>query len=219
MTILDIYTTYSIPENLQMHMLRVASIGSIICEDLRSKVSIDTDLVVKTLLLHDIGNIIKYDFSRSHLLSPADFARIEEIKATQREFVKKYGESVDLATEKIITEVASDKRVLQLFLESKGEYAEEIIKDDVYDRKICYYCDMRVGPFGVVSIEQRFMDLVDRYAQKGELLQQQYNRLKVYEDFCKTIEEQLQFVATISLQRINDALVNNEIEFVKKTVI
>ena len=45
--------------NLAMHQLRVAGVAMQICESLDT--NIDTNSVVKACLLHDMGNIIKFN--------------------------------------------------------------------------------------------------------------------------------------------------------------
>jgi len=217
MTIKEIYTTYSIPQNLQEHMLRVAAMGSIICQNVQN-ITIDTNLIVKTLLLHDMGNIIKFDFSMSHFLSAMDQERIDYLKKIQKEFVEKYGEDVNAATKKIIIEITTDQRILHLFENSKGDSIKDFIDGEEWDRKISYYCDMRVGPLGVVTLGQRFDDLKDRYAMRDTMLQQRYCFLDGYRNRCSIIEQQIQSIVSIRLRNINDTMVNKEIEKIKDTV-
>jgi 5'-deoxynucleotidase YfbR-like HD superfamily hydrolase len=47
--------------NLQLHQLRVAAVGQIICESIPD--FDETEEVVTTCLLHDMGNIIKFDLN------------------------------------------------------------------------------------------------------------------------------------------------------------
>ena len=61
MKISEIYRKYRIPPQLQLHQLRVASIAKYICDNL--KVPVDIEEVVSADLLHDMGNIIKFDLS------------------------------------------------------------------------------------------------------------------------------------------------------------
>jgi len=62
-TITEIYEHYNIPPWLQEHMLRVSAVSSIICDQLGDKVR--KHEVVSACLLHDMGNIIKFDFDSS----------------------------------------------------------------------------------------------------------------------------------------------------------
>ncbi len=58
MNIIEIYKKYLIPENLQMHMLRVAACGNLIVDNWTGTL-INKDSIIRILLLHDMGNIVK----------------------------------------------------------------------------------------------------------------------------------------------------------------
>ena len=88
MTISQIYNKYSIPINLKKHMLRVAAVGKIICDNTKD-IKINKNLIIKTLLLHDIGNILKFDFSKTNLLDPQDKKRVKQLRKTQQLFLEK----------------------------------------------------------------------------------------------------------------------------------
>ena len=62
MTILEIYEKYKIMPQLQEHQLRVASVAKTICDHLL--VPVHTDHVVSVCLLHDMGNILKFDLQK-----------------------------------------------------------------------------------------------------------------------------------------------------------
>lgn len=59
MNILEIYNKYYLPENLQMHMLRVAACSNLIIDNW-SGPEIDKEAIIRVCLLHDMGNIVKY---------------------------------------------------------------------------------------------------------------------------------------------------------------
>ncbi len=64
MNILAIYNKYHLPENLQMHMLRVAACSNLIIDNWTG-IDIDKDAIIRVCLLHDMGNMVKIpeDFS------------------------------------------------------------------------------------------------------------------------------------------------------------
>ena len=64
MNIIDIYNKYHLPENLQMHMLRVAACSNLIIDNWKG-IEIDKDAIIRVCLLHDMGNMVKIpeDFS------------------------------------------------------------------------------------------------------------------------------------------------------------
>ena len=79
MKITDIYSKYSIPLNLQRHMLGVAALASAIC-DLFLESVVNKELIVKTSLLHDMGNVLKCNFSRIDLFDEGDRNKIQKYK-------------------------------------------------------------------------------------------------------------------------------------------
>ena len=58
MNILKIYNQYHLPENLQMHMLRVAACTNLILDNWMGK-TIDRKAITRVSLLHDMGNMVK----------------------------------------------------------------------------------------------------------------------------------------------------------------
>ena len=64
MKICEIYAKYGIPENLQMHMLRVAACSQYILDHWTGE-PLQEKAVIRVSLLHDMGNLVKMpeDFS------------------------------------------------------------------------------------------------------------------------------------------------------------
>lgn len=60
-----IYERFRIPGNLQMHMFRVAGVGELISNNWKG-LDISKEDIVAALLIHDIGNIVKFN------MTPAD---------------------------------------------------------------------------------------------------------------------------------------------------
>ena len=46
----------------------------------------------------------------------------------------------------------------------------EIVEGDNWYRKVCAYSDFRVAPYGVVSVDERFDDVVKRYKGRNHPL-------------------------------------------------
>jgi hypothetical protein len=208
MNILSIYEQYKIPENLQLHMLRVAAVGKIICDHISSQ-KIDADLIIKTLLLHDMGNIIKYKFNNTSMFSPEDSVKVESYKSTQAEFMRKYGNDADKATLQIIKEVTRNKQILELCKNCHGEMAHKYVNGEFWNESICYYADMRIGLNGILSVDQRFEDLKIRYPQELE-------KLEHYHKACKIIERKIQKMCAMNLESINDELIEDQFNQLKE---
>ncbi|MDO8661569.1 MAG: hypothetical protein Q7K43_06780, partial [Candidatus Woesearchaeota archaeon] len=81
-----IYKELVIPKNLQMHMICTAGIASFIHEHWKGK-SINKENIVIAMLLHDVGNIVKFDFSRKELYEQDVLSNVEFWKQRQKEFI------------------------------------------------------------------------------------------------------------------------------------
>ena len=81
MNIIDIYNKYHLPENLQMHMLRVAACSNLIIDNWNGT-KIDKESIIRVNLLHDMGNIVKI---------PEDFSQDKEFLKIRKKYFDKYG--------------------------------------------------------------------------------------------------------------------------------
>jgi 5'-deoxynucleotidase YfbR-like HD superfamily hydrolase len=63
MIIQDIYNRFEILPSLQLHMLRVAAVTQEICKQVKDKLSNETKTLITLSLLHDLGNLVKFDIS------------------------------------------------------------------------------------------------------------------------------------------------------------
>jgi hypothetical protein len=161
MLIIEIYAKYKILPFLQLHQLRVAAVTKQICDNTDSVV--DTEGAIVAALLHDMGNILKFDLSYfPEMLQPegADYW-----KSVQEEYRAKYGDDEHVATLKMAEELGVSKKV-QGYMKAVGfRNILTTLEDPSLEKKICCYADQRVAPFGVVSIKQRLEEGGKRYAK------------------------------------------------------
>lgn len=212
MTITAIYSKYLIPTNLQRHMLSVAGVASLVCDAVNAggKTDVNKDLIVRAMLLHDMGNILKFDFTRLDIFDVEDRNRIEELKNNQALFKEKYGLNPDIATLKIVEEILADSgrgemSILNLIEESHWENLIKYLTTDRLDILICCYSDMRVGPFGVLGLEERIGDLKIRRPEESSKLDQ----LLVW---GKKAEERLDSLAGKRMSFIENEMVLEQID-------
>jgi hypothetical protein len=192
-------------------MLRTAGVGRVICNHVDDDV-VDTDLVINTLLLHDMGNILKFKFKTNTFFYKDDIQQIDFYKQVQRDFQQKYGNDPDDATIKIIAEITDNKRIADICSAAHGDYIEKLIALKSYEEKIVYYCDMRVGPLRVMTLDGRFTDLKKRYPHA--------HGLNKYHMRCREVlEKQIQEVATIDLQTITEEAIKPLIEKLRAVII
>lgn len=174
---------------LQTHMLRVAGVGKIILDGWKS--TIDKDLVMRTLLLHDMGNIVKFDLSNP--LMAID--NLDYWIQVQQEWWKKYGKNAHEATAQIVAELGQDDAGRVMESEHAGYASDNPAKllEQDWPAKILSYCDMRVTPSGVVPMSVRIADL-----------QKRYGREMSWYDFLYELEAQVRLETKIDLDAIGD---------------
>jgi hypothetical protein len=162
MTVQEIYERYRIMPGLQLHQLRVAAVAQIICEN--SLLELDTESVVLACLFHDMANIIKSDLALfPELLEPDGAAHWEIVR---REFIDTYGTNEHKAAQAIAKEIGLPAEVRSL-MDGIGFSNLERIRDAAsYEQKIAEYCDLRVGPHGVLSMAARLEEARIRYSTK-----------------------------------------------------
>ncbi len=183
-------------------MLRVAALGKIICEKLPTG-SVQSSLVVKALFLHDMGNILKFDLSDTSLLAEEDKERVDDLLRVQHEFREQFGTTPDEATIAIIPTICSDPSVLKLYKDSQGSLVHQFVEEPIIEKKICYYGDMKIGPFGILPLEQRFADMNVRYPHYRE----QHTTYLVH---AQNIEQQLITATGYDIRNVDDMMLNKQ---------
>jgi hypothetical protein len=160
-----IYDKYRVPPNVQDHQRRAASVASLIIRDWKGP-SIEMEDIVACLLLHDMGNILKFRFDEIGVeMLGKEAPRAEYWKQVKEEFVEKYGTSVSGATKKMMVEIGCNENIHILLEEMDFTNKGNILHTDKWGGKICAYSDYRSGPFGIVTLEGRWKDLVRRYSE------------------------------------------------------
>ena len=165
--ILDIYKEYKIPKNLEEHMFRVASVASIISDSLN--VSLDKESVISACLLHDMGNIVKFDLEKFPEFNKPE--GIEYWESVKKEFKEKYGKTEHEATYTIAKEVGVSEKVFNLVHDIEIESFDQL-KSLSKEMQIRIYADFRVGPFGVISLADRFVDGKERYQNQKNVVEE-----------------------------------------------
>jgi 5'-deoxynucleotidase YfbR-like HD superfamily hydrolase len=164
----DIYRDYKIMPALAAHQFRVAGVACAIMEAFgvaATATPFYKDEVIAACLLHDMGNILKFDLaSLPEFLEPEGLAYWEGVKA---EFAAKYGSDEHAATLAIAKEIGVSARTWE-YIDAVGfPKATEVAQDNSLEKKICCYADQRVTPYGVVSLAERFEEASRRYAGRA----------------------------------------------------
>ena len=200
MTIRELYEKYHVMPQLVTHMLRVGAVGKIIAENWVSEcdVKFTTDLC----LIHDMGNIVKFDLSENEnnkLFGPID--NIEKWREIQKSYWDKYGHNAHDATVGILNDAGLGRFVDCLVEEEKlyfAEASESELDTTNVATIIMLYSDCKVTPGGVVSYRERIDDLSKRYGG---------GRTKTWYDWTYRFEKWMQSKTKIDLQSINETMV------------
>lgn len=160
----DVYELYTVPPNLATHMRTVAKVVCSI-RDYWVGEGIDWNSIIQAALLHDIGNIVKFDFEHYPELLGDESANIDHWKAVQKDIINRYGKDDHEVCGNILREIGVSQKMITT-IETKS-FANSVVvaQSDEWDAKILLYADMRVKPFGIVPLEDRLDDVRDRMPQ------------------------------------------------------
>lgn len=185
MKVREIYKKFKVPPNLQEHHLRVAKVAMFICDHWQGS-KVDLSLIIKEALLHDIGNIVKFNIEKYPEFLGDESKRIDYWLKVQKEMIVKYGQDDKQATAHMLNEIGVDKKIIDLILAKGFLHSVETEKSGSWELKILLYADLRVGPFGVVSLIERLEEALNRYAPAEK------NKWQPQTKACFRIEKQIQ---------------------------
>lgn len=206
MNIIEIYKKYHLPENLQMHMLRVAACSNLIIDNWNGQ-EVDKEAIIRVSLLHDMGNMVKIS---------EDSSKDEEFIRIRRKYFEKYGTNdheINLEIGKIEGLSAKEITILD---GKRSRKNEETLKSDSYERKICAYCDQRVAPDGVVGIKERLEDAKIRYKDKPLSVWSNEEKANHLIECSLGIEKQIMEHCKLNPEDINDNSIKTYIEELEK---
>ena len=213
--ILAIYQVYALPINLQQHMLRVAAVALWILERWKGE-KLNRRDIVETLLLHDIGNLVKVTEDKFESLFP-DTYQMESFqywKNIRDSIIRRYGRTDTEATANIIKEIGVRDVIVDMI--EKKQFINNIntYHDDNYAIKICAYADQRVSPNGVLSLENRLNEAIVRYRGVKNASVNSINREELIE-YAKKIEMQIFEYVDGKPEDITDVAIKEYIEELK----
>lgn len=210
----EIYAAYKTMPALQLHQLRVAAVGKLICDNFSSEGGsasgghkpVNERDVVLACLFHDMGNILKFDLSVFPQFTQPEGAEYwESVKA---EYRRKYGEDEHTATQAIMKELGLPESVRRLMEGVGFSQVDSVAASDSFERKIVQYSDLRVGPRGILPLQERLDEGRKRYEGTGKSIgasdSAHYASLVAA---ALDIEKQIFAMAKMRPEDINDASV------------
>lgn len=205
MNIIEIYKKYHLPENLQMHMLRVAACSNLIIDNWNGP-KIDKESIIRVCLLHDMENMVKI---------PEDFSKDQEFLKIRKKYFDKYGTNDHEINLEIGKQEGLTEQELTILDGKRSRKNEETLKSNSYERKICAYCDQRVAPDGVVSIKERLEDAKVRYKNKPLSVWSNEEKANHLIECSLGIEKQIMQYCKLKPEDINDFSIKEYIEQLK----
>ena len=205
MNIIEIYRKYYLPENLQMHMLRVAACSNLIIDNWNGP-EIDQKSIIRVCLLHDMGNMVKI---------PEDFSSDEEFLKIRKKYFDRYGTNDHEINLEIGKQEGLTEKELKILDGKRSRKNEETLNSNSYERKICAYCDQRVAPDGVTSIKERLEDAKIRYKNKPLSVWSNEEKANHLIDCSLGIEKQIMRYCKLKPEDINDISIKEYIEKLK----
>ena len=212
MSISDIYKKYKIQPSLQLHMLRVAAVASILCDNMTVPVSKED--VITACLIHDMGNIIKFKMD----VFPAFFEPegVPYWQSVKDEYISKYGKDEHKASVQIAKEIGVSDEVVSIVDGVDFPLMQGHRDGDDFAIKIAVYSDNRVSPHGVVPYLDRMEDGRLRYKDLNTGQEEQHENLVA----CGAeIEKQIFAKCKIKPEDITDEAVAPIIEELRGFVI
>lgn len=211
-TIQAIYDEYRIMPTLQLHQLRVAAVGKLICEHSRRPAK--TEAVVTTCLLHDMANILKSDLATfPAFLEPQGIAYWQQVKD---DFRRRYGADEKEAASAIAREIGAPAYVVT-YLDSIGFSLFEAVREsDSLEIKICEYADCRVGPYGVLSLDDRLYEAKARYRNTFEGIEGSEERFRELLEAAHDVERQIFADNALAPAEITDEAIAPIMETLRK---
>ena len=196
LTLAEAYSGLEIHPNLQEHMLWVAGLAKLIVDNWKDS-PLDEDALVQACLFHDAAKLIKFktfDEGNNHW---------EQVR---QEYIERYGNSEHEATVAICRLAGVSEKAIDI-LETKNinpfvERARYIAGSDNFALKILAYCDSRVAPGGLTTLQGRYAELLTRDTGKVE-------DREAMELFLE-IERQIQAHLDIDLSAVSQEQVNEQ---------
>lgn len=203
--IMEIYVEYGIPENLQMHMLRVAACSKIIVDNWRGE-KLNVQALYRVLLLHDMGNIVKI---------PKDEFSDPVFQANRKKYFDLYGNDDHAVSLAIAKELGLSEYELALMNDKVFVNNESIMSSESFETKIGAYCDQRVAPDCVMSLLGRLYEAKERYKDKPgtSMNNPKTDRLIHCAD---VIEKQIMEYCSIKADKITEDSIYDNIQYFKE---
>ncbi len=216
--IIDVYSSYQIPKHLQIHMLRVTAFGALVSDRFDPNIVLDKESLVAAMLIHDMGNILKFDINVTRSLGVSE-VEINNIEKTKSEYRQKYGNDEHSATYAIALELGVTSNAYHILTNMGSSKIKHMIGTDNWEVKIATYSDNRIDPRGVTTLTKRWQDVLERYKGRTDHRLGSSDEVEERKKYSFDLEKQIQSKCNLDLQSIDNSTIASYIERVKGVVI
>jgi len=196
----EIYQEFGIPPNLQEHMARVWGIISFIENHWNNKdITINWETVKKAALLHDLGNVVRFDFVNHPEYLGSEQANLDHWREVQKQMIEKYGLDDHEATERMLKEIGIEQAIIDIIGNKSFGNSISTRNSSNWLSKLLAYADLRTLPTEIGTLNERITDIKARMPK--------YTNRPDFEDLvtaCKEIEAQIASNLDVPIAQINE---------------
>lgn len=215
MTIKEVYNKFGTPPNLQEHMMRVAGITIFLRDHWNNgDCKIDWNLALAVALLHDLGNVVKFEFDKFPQFLGDEQKNIDHWRDVQKKVIEIYGTDDHDVTKKMLEEIRMNPKSIKIILNKSFGNSIEAKNSNDWPLKILYYADLRVLPNGVGTMDDRIADVRNRMPK--------YTSRPDFEDLvsaAKEIEQQIQANINVPVSEISDTTASFDKELFLEIIV
>ncbi len=182
-------------------MLWVAQVGVETIENWTGP-NINQENITSVLLLHDIGNMIKFELHSNEAKKIYSHSELEKLLPIQKKMIALYGNNADIANISILKEIGVSEDIIQLLTNHSFDYLPTLLDSENWNEKIVFYADLRVAPWGIVPLKKRVENLRERYSHRN----QRWNDKSTFSNWLNwsnKLEKQLNQQTNIDLEHLS----------------
>jgi len=208
MKVNQIYIHYMTPQNLQTHMLRTTSLAKVLLEFWKG-VELDKNAIIQACLFHDIAKPMKFDLAKQAQYSTSE-EDINKLAQLQNRIKNNYGEVEHHATVMICKEIGLSDAAINFVDNLEWSYIPRLLEANDISSLIPIYCDMRIGPKGVLPLQERLREIKERVG--GDDYEDNVRNGKLLEPkITENVAIDVNAISTDQLDANFDSLLNFEI--------
>lgn len=184
-------------------MLRVTSLAKIILGKWKGE-NLDSKSIITACALHDLAKPITFDLTKQPKFGMTEM-EIQNLEALQQRLKSSYGIDERRVLIKICKELGCTSNTVHIIQNMNWSCASKLLEDNDIGSLVFMYCDMRIGPDGILPLWDRVEDAKTRYSGHD------------FEGYVRDgikIEKLIERLTSINLKRVSDDQINDGFNYV-----